>query len=172
MVARRMLGKASTDHRDGLTVTPNVLTQLALAVPDAVARVYGLDPIVTLASSFTRDVQGWAENTIYTELRYRYASDPHRRANSSLMNFCRFHGTVCMIAGWSMSSRSSMTVISAALRPRVSCRSVASSSPTPTTVSFSGVGSSQACAKESRNSDSRCPVRGSLGGTALKSCGF
>jgi hypothetical protein len=67
--ARRLLGRPSTDRRRGLTVTPNVLTrQLALEVPDVVARAQGRDPIEALAASFELDGQGWSENTIYTEL--------------------------------------------------------------------------------------------------------
>lgn len=67
--ARRMLRKESTDRDWGLAVTPNVLTrQLALAVPDIVARLHGRDPIEMLASSFAVNLQGWVENTIYTEL--------------------------------------------------------------------------------------------------------
>ena len=67
--ARRLLGKSSTDCENGLTVTPNVLTrELASAVPEAVARALGRDPIEALCDSFKPDGTTWTENSIYTEL--------------------------------------------------------------------------------------------------------
>ncbi len=67
--ARKMLGRAASDRKSGLGVTPNILIRaVAAAVPEAVGRASGLDPMDALLAGTGDASTCWVENTLYTEL--------------------------------------------------------------------------------------------------------